>query len=156
MAVLNMDLMLQIGSALIGLMALYWTWRAYKHLTKGVLRNFVKHSLQTIGLMMAFLVWNIGCDVSSCTTVAGDYLLFPNQLFLMLAFWSMMLAGYNAEKIGREYGFKAQGDRIKSELEKRKRQKKRLQWNLKRNLLQKPNLFKNKLISLFYNQYVFK
>jgi len=115
-------LVVSVLSLTFGITSLIWVLKARKSLSKGSsLRGFATNFLFTVIFILCFSFWDIIVKMASLGEIYGDIILFPQYLFISLAYIAFVGAAYKIRNIGEEFGFSEQSKEIKKKIGKKKK-----------------------------------
>lgn len=111
----NPELIIGVLSLTFGIMAMIWTLIAHSSLSPGSsLRSYTNHFLACLIFILLFSIWK--------TTIAlfpvEGMLAYLEYLFLTMAYIVFAVAANKIYRLGREFGFQNQSNKIKQAIKK--------------------------------------
>lgn len=104
-----------------GILAIIWTSIAIRSLSPGSsLRSYTKTFLFCLIFIILFSIWHVLGKV----LVLEGLIIFPEYIFIAIAYLIFAAAAYRIWRIGKEFGFREQAARIKGVILGKKKRKK--------------------------------
>lgn len=105
-----------------GILAIIWTSMAVASLSKASsLRKLTINFLFCLIFILLFSIWHTMSKLFMWRETVNEVMLYPGYLFLTLAFLIFVITSYQILKIGKEFGFQKQSNKIKKAMEKKKK-----------------------------------
>jgi len=118
----NVEIAVGFITISFGILAIIWTSIAIKSLSPGSsLRSYTKTFLFCLIFVILFSIWHALGRVF----VWEGLIIFPEYVFIAIAYLIFAAASYKIWRIGKEFGFREQAARIKRVIIEKKKQKKK-------------------------------
>lgn len=115
------ELIVNALSLTFGIMAIIWVVKARKSLSKGSsLRSLTTNFLFTLIFILCFSFWSLAVNMLSLVEIHGAIILFPQYLFITLAYITFVGTAFRLKKLGQEFGFSIQAKDIVKRIKKKK------------------------------------
>ena len=99
-----------------GVLAIIWSFFSLNSLSKGTsLKRYVELFFLGLVFLMLFSFWHILVR----TIKLEGLFIYPEYIFISLAYITFVVASYNVYKISKDFGFKEKADEIKRILKKK-------------------------------------
>ena len=104
-----------------GVLAIIWTYSAYKSLSAGSsLKIHTRNFLLCLVFILLFTIWHTMSKLFRWRETVNEYLLYPGYLFLIMAFLIFVLTSYQILSMGKEFGFESQAKEIEKIISQKK------------------------------------
>lgn len=123
------ELILGIISLTIGITAIIWVLRARSVLSpKSSLRSYTTHFLLTLLFVLLYSIWSTLHKLLFWSD-SSPYLIYPEYLFITLAYIVFLFSAYKILYLGKEFGFQSEA----REIEKIIKEKRKIRLNAKKS-----------------------
>lgn len=118
----NIEIAVGFITISFGILAIIWTSIAIRSLSPGSsLRGYTKTFLFCLIFIILFSIWH----ALGKMLLWEGLIVFPEYVFIAIAYLIFAAAAYRIWRIGKEFGFKEQATRIKRVMVEKKKQKKK-------------------------------
>ena len=125
MANFQIEIIIGVSSVIFGITALILASRARQRLTPGLIRSYIDSFSVCLSFVVIFSIWLLIRDIFTFKSgYSGPSVLFPEYIFISLAYLAFIIASYRVSHISHTFGFRDEGSKIKK-LVDQKRNKKR-------------------------------
>jgi len=119
----NIEIAIGFITISFGILAIIWTSIAIKSLSPGSsLRSYAKTFLFCLIFIILFSSWHAFGKILAWEGL----IIFPEYVFIAIAYLIFAAAAYRIWHIGKEFGFREQAAQIKQVIKEKKRKKKNL------------------------------
>ncbi len=117
----NVEFAVGLISISFGILAVIWTARARKALSKGsTLKSYTTHFLFSLLFILIFSVLSLVENLFYSTKIIG----FAKYLFITIAYILFVFTSYKILHLSKEFGFEIEAKKIKKLIEKKKKLRK--------------------------------
>lgn len=123
----NIEISIGFVTISFGILAVIWTVMAVKNLAIGsALRKHTVFFLYCLLFILLFSIWQTTSILMGWRKSINELMLYPGYFFITAAFIIFVVASYQALKMGKEFGFGQQASVIRSIIEAKKKNNKKL------------------------------
>lgn len=111
----DIKLVIGIFSLTFGILAIIWTSLALSSLSKGSsLKTYTRFFLLALIFIVLFSIWQTLGEILKWQ----ELVVYPQYMFITIAYLIFVIASYNILKLGKEFGFKEKAQEINKSLKK--------------------------------------
>ena len=123
--VVDIEIALGFVTLSFGVLAIIWTTMAVRSLSKGsTLRTHTRNFLLCLIFILLFSIWHTLGNIFHWRSSLNEMLLYPGYVFLIIAFLIFVYTSFHILKMGKEFGFQGEAQKIVKIIEEKKRKAK--------------------------------